>query len=202
MHVYVASDFATIAGRGDWTVHIALGCDPEDNLWVLDMWRQQADTATSVDALLDMVRQWKPLVAVQEKGQLANAIGPFLRKRMDERKIWFATELFAARAEKSVRCQAIRGMVAVRALRVPADAPWYHIFRSETLEFPVSAHDDIPDCLGLCGQILNHMHAGSPLPQKKVPKLLSFEHGKTTLTLTDLFEDQERRWKKSSQRIS
>jgi hypothetical protein len=45
MQVYIASDFATKPSGGDYTVHLALGCDPLGDLWILDMWRQQADTA-------------------------------------------------------------------------------------------------------------------------------------------------------------
>ena len=201
MQVYIASDFATKLGGGDYSVHLALGCDPQNDLWVLDMWRRQADTATAVDALLDMVQRWKPLVAVQEKGQLANALGPFLRRQMNEREVWFASETFAARAEKSVRAQSIRGMMAVRGLRVPADASWYHDFRSEVLQFPVAPHDDIADCLGLCGQILDRMSKGSPLPQKTPQKIVSTDPSICSVTLTDLFEACERRHKRS-ERIS
>jgi hypothetical protein len=40
----------------------------------LDLWRHQAGAATSVDALLDMARDWKPIVIVTESGQLKNAL--------------------------------------------------------------------------------------------------------------------------------
>ena len=123
LHVYAASDFAVTAAGGDFTVHLIVGVDPADNLWVLDMWRRQADTAQSVDALLDLVRDWKPWVVAQESGQIKSAIGPFLRKRMHERKIWVATETFPTRGDKAVRAQSIRGRMAVRGLYVPAARP-------------------------------------------------------------------------------
>jgi hypothetical protein len=71
------------------------------------------------------------------------------------------------------------------------------------LSFPAGKHDDIVDALGLIGQILDRMSPGHPLePEKPRPKVLSFEPGKTTLTLTELFEENERRYKRSSyQRI-
>ena len=160
LHVYAASDFAVTAAGGDFTVHLIVGVDPADNLWVLDMYRRQADTAQSVDALLDLVRDWRPWVVAQEHGQIESAIGPFLRKRMNERKIWVATKTFPTRGDKSVRAQSIRGRMAVRGLYVPAGAPWLHDFRSELLAFPVGKHDDICDALGLVGQIIDRMSKG------------------------------------------
>ena len=51
------------------------------NLYLLDMWFRQASTDVGVDAFLDLVKQWRPLGWACEKGQLANAIEPFLRQR-------------------------------------------------------------------------------------------------------------------------
>ena len=201
LHVYAASDFAVTAAGGDFTVHLIVGVDPADNLWVLDMYRRQADTAQSVDALLDLVRDWRPWVVAQESGQIKSAIGPFLRKRMHERKIWVATETFPTRGDKAVRALSIRGRMAVRGLYVPAGAPWLHDFRSELLAFPVGKHDDICDSLGLVGQIIDRMSKGSPLPHKTQPKILSTDPSTCTVTLTDLFEANERRSKKRSGRI-
>ena len=86
LHVYGASDFAVSAGRGDYTVHVVVGLDPSGQLYLLDLWRQQASTDVSVDAFLDLVNHWKPIGWAAEKGQLANAIEPFLRQR--ERNIY------------------------------------------------------------------------------------------------------------------
>ena len=76
-------------------------------------------------------------------------------------------------------------MMAMRGLRVPADATWYHDFRGEILHFPIAPHDDVADCLRLCGQILDRMRKGSPLPQKTPPKNIF------SITLPELFEANE-----------
>ena len=49
-------------------------------------------------------------------------------------------------------------------LYVPEKASWYPAFRSELLNFPAGKHDDICDCLGLIGQLLDRMGKGTPLP--------------------------------------
>jgi hypothetical protein len=48
---------------------------------------------------------------------------------------------------------------------VPAYAPWYAAFRSELLSFPAAKHDDQVDALGLIGQLLDRMVAGTA-PEK------------------------------------
>ena len=69
MKTYIAVDFAvTESATADYTAIIVFGLDPSSDIFVLQVWRRQADAATSVDALLDMVRDWKPLVVVTEFG--------------------------------------------------------------------------------------------------------------------------------------
>ena len=69
MKTYIAVDFAvTESATADFTAIVVFGLDPSSDIFVLQVWRRQADAATSVDALLDMVRDWKPLVVVTEAG--------------------------------------------------------------------------------------------------------------------------------------
>jgi hypothetical protein len=48
-------------------------------------------------------------------------------------------------------------------LRVRRDAPYFAALQHELLSFPAGKHDDQVDALGLVGQLLDHMDAGSPL---------------------------------------
>ena len=161
LNIYIGADFALSSGTGDWTVFCVVGCDPEDNLWLLHVWRKQADSATSVDALLDICRDYKPHVVAQESGSIARGIGPWLRNRMDERKIWVATEEFAARGDKAVRASSMRGRVAAKGIFYPAGAEWWPDFRAELLSFPSAAHDDCTD-LGRVGFLLGKMGGRRP----------------------------------------
>ena len=200
---YVGVDFAVSAGKGDFTAIVVVGVDPTGDLWLIDMWRKQADSAESVDALLDLVQRWKPIVVATESGQIKSALGPWLRKRMDERRIYVATEVFPTKGDKSARAASIRGTMAVRGLRVPRDAPWYYDFRSELLAFPVGRHDDAVDATALVGQCIDRMHAGSPLsPQKKPPRILSTDPATNTICMNDLWEAEERRHKRACSRIN
>jgi predicted phage terminase large subunit-like protein len=201
IHVYGASDYAVSAGRGDWTVHVVVGLDTTGQLYLLDCWRKQASTDEGVDAFLDLVKQWRPIGWACEKGQLANAIEPFMVSRQRARNIYVAMEMFPTKGDKSVRCQSIRGRLAVGNMVAPTQAEWWPEVRAELLSFPAARNDDVPDALGLIGQILDRMSAPSGPAKKEPPKVLSTNADLCTVTLTDMFEQADRRWKKSSQRI-
>jgi predicted phage terminase large subunit-like protein len=198
MHVFGASDYAVSSGRGDWTVHLVVGLDTSGQLHLLDCWRKQAATDEGVDAFLDLVKRWRPLGWACEKGQLANAIEPFLISRQRERRIFVAMEMFPTRGDKAIRCQSIRGRLAVGGgILVPTHAEWWPDARAELLSAFAGAHDDCADALGLIGQILDRMSAPSVLAPPKPRKLLSTDPALCNISLTELFEANERRHQKS-----
>lgn len=178
--VYGASDYAVTADGGDYTVHIVLGVDPENRLYVLDLWRVQASSDEWIEAFCDLVLQWKPLGWAEEQGQIRAGVGPFLTRRQSERRAYVARETFPTRGDKAVRAQAIRGRMALEGLYVPIRASWYPAFRSELLSFPAGRHDDQVDALGLVGQLLDRMIAG-PVP-KKNPEFRRDAYGRLNVT--------------------
>ena len=200
MNIFGASDYAVSAGKGDLTVHVIVGLDQDGTLYLLDLYRAQADTATSVDAFLDMVKLWKPIGFAQEAGQINSSIGPFMRERMKQRKIFVATETFPTKGDKTVRAQSIRGRLAVSDMFVP-QADWWPDVRAELLSFPAARHDDCADALGLIGQILDRMYAPSVPTPKPKPKVLSTDPATNTICMNDLWEAEERRHKRGYSRI-
>ena len=133
--VYGASDYAVTADGGDFTCHVVVGLDPEERIYLLDVWRQQASSDKWIDAFCDLVLEWKPLGWAEEQGQIKAGIGPFLMRRQNERKAYVAREAFPTRGDKAVRAQSIRGRMALNGLYVPIHAPWYAAFRAELLSF-------------------------------------------------------------------
>lgn len=168
--VYGASDYAVTADGGDYTVHVVVGVDPAENLYLLDLWRGQTDSSAWVEAFCDLVAEWKPLGWAEEQGQIKSGVGPFLTKRQQERKAWVARTPFPTRGDKAVRAQSIRGRIALSGLYVPIRAPWYAALRSEMLSFPAGKHDDQVDALGLIGQLLDLMTAGRKPRDERQPK--------------------------------
>lgn len=159
--IYGGSDYAVTDNGGDYTVHVIVGIDPEERMYLLDLWRGQKQGDVWIDALCDLVLEWKPMGWAEEQGQIKSAIGPFLNRRMHERKAYVAREQFTTRTgNKAVRAQSIRGRMALGGLYVPTYKPWYPALRSELLSFPAGKHDDQVDALGLVGQLLDQMIAG------------------------------------------
>ncbi len=159
LSIYGGSDYAVTANGGDYTVHGVVGIDPNNNMWLLDVWRKQASSDQWIEAFCDMVLQWKPYGWAEETGQIKSGVGPFRDRRMRERRAFVATETFPTRGDKAIRAQSIRGRMALDGLYVPIDAPWYEAFVSELTTFPAGKNDDQVDMLGLIGQLLDKMFA-------------------------------------------
>lgn len=161
--IYGASDYAVTSDGGDWTVHIVVGVDPDDRMYILDLWRNQTSSDVWVETWCDLVERWRPIGWAEESGQIKSGVGPFRNKRARERRTYCAVKDFPTRGDKAVRAQSIRGRVAQMGLYVPLGAEWYPQFRAELLAFPASAHDDQVDALGLLGQVLDLMRKGTPI---------------------------------------
>src|SRR6476660_680975 len=121
-----------------------------------------------VEALCDLVLEWKPIWWAEEKTQITSGVGPYIDRRQRERKAFVYREQFPTRGDKAVRAQSIRGRMALQGLYVPTNSSWYPEFRSELLGFPAVKHDNQVDALGLIGQLLDKMSAGQA-PKKPVP---------------------------------
>jgi len=169
LNVYGGSDYAVTSGGGDYTVHVVVGVDPENRMYLLDLWRGQTSSDVWIDAWCDLVVEWKPSFWAEETGQIKSAIGPFLESRAIARQAWTAREQFPTRGgDKAVRARSIQGRMAMLGLYVLAGSPWLADLRSELLSFPAGKHDDQVDALGLVGQLLDKISAGiEPRKEKK-----------------------------------
>jgi predicted phage terminase large subunit-like protein len=173
LKVYGASDYAVTADGGDYTVHVVVGVDPDDRLYLLDMWRGQTSSDVWVEAFCDLVLKWRPIGWAEEGGQIKSGVGPFIVRRMVERKAYVYRESFPTRGDKAVRAQAFRGQIAVRGFWIAKDAPYRADLEAEMMSFPVGVHDDQVDALGLAGQLLDRMRKGdrptAPEQSKAIP---------------------------------
>lgn len=167
LRFYGASDYAVTASGGDYTVHIVVAVDPDDRMYVVDFWREQAASDVWVETLCDLVEEWKPLEWAEETGQIKAGVGPFLQRRMQERKVWTYRRQFPTRGDKATRAQSIRGRMARHGLSLPHGAAWVPEFIRELLSFPAGRHDDQVDALGLIGQLLDHIRPGKVVEDRK-----------------------------------
>jgi predicted phage terminase large subunit-like protein len=168
LRTYGASDYATKAEGGDWTVHVVVGLDPSSDIYVLDLWREHADSAAWAEALIDLMAKWKTITWAEEAGQIKASVGPFITKRQLERKVFAVRRQFTSATDKPSRAQAIRGRIGMGKVLFPRHAPWVIDLVQELLRFPAGTHDDQVDTLSLIGRMLDEMVPGSkpaPMPQ-------------------------------------
>jgi predicted phage terminase large subunit-like protein len=174
LRVYGASDYAVTSNGGDYTVHVVVGLDPENKLYLLDVYRQQASSDAWIEAFCDLVLKWRPIGWATEQGQIRSGVGPWLERRMRERGALVYVEGFPTRGDKSVRAQSMRGLMALKGLHVP-NAPWRNALIAELLSFPAGKHDDQVDALGLVGQLLDRMVPASKPEQPKQRRFIVFD---------------------------
>lgn len=177
LRIYGASDYAITANGGDWTVHGICGVDENDDLYVLDWWRAQVDTAQAVDAWAAMVAQWRPVQWGEDKAQIEKALGPFIDKRQRELGVYvhrekLPTAVSAGGHQKEMRAQAIRGRLSQGKVWLPAHASWVNDLVSELLQFPTGKNDDQVDVMSLFGRMLSKMQPLRPgrqyLPERTI----------------------------------
>lgn len=160
MRIYGASDYAVTDAGGDYTVHIVAGVDTEDNIYILDLWRGQTTSDKWIDALLSLIRQYKPMNWLEESGQIIKSIGPFLEKRMREEKVYCRREQVVSVADKPSRSRSIQARSSMGRVYLPHKSAWSAEFLSELLVFPAGKHDDQVDAFGLIGRMLDQMIPG------------------------------------------
>jgi hypothetical protein len=56
LNVYGGSDYAVTSDGGDYTVHVVVGVDPDNRMYLLDLWRGQTSSDVWIEAWCDLVR--------------------------------------------------------------------------------------------------------------------------------------------------
>ncbi len=153
MRIYAASDHAvgTDKTRNDATCLLIVGVDKNDDIYLLDCWWEKQPADKVVNAMLALMKKWKPLIWWAEKGHISKAIGPFLRKRMAEERTYCRIEEVTPVHNKVQRSQSIMGRMAMKKVLLPKVSPWTQKAVDELLKFPNSRHDDFVDTLAWVG---------------------------------------------------
>lgn len=156
---YGASDFAVTAKGGDYTVHIVAGVDPDDNLYILDVWRKQTTTDVWISQMIGMMQIHHPQLWGVPADQIKRSVGPFLVKSMADARTYVALHEMSETGDKPAKARSFQGRMATGKVYFPKQAEWLDDLVLEMSMFPVG-HDDQVDTLGLIGRMLNDMVGG------------------------------------------
>ena len=153
LRYYAASDHAvSLKQNADKTCLLVVGVDHEDTIWILPdlVWRSMTAEQTT-EAMLRLMRAYKPVFWWAERSHISKAIGPFLRKRMLETSTFCSLIEMQPIADKQTRAQSIQGRMSMGKVRFPERAQWWPAARDQLLRFPFDAHDDFVDTLAYIG---------------------------------------------------
>lgn len=170
LRFYGASDHSVRTEEvNDPSCLMVAGVDRNDVIWILpDIFWDRGDTGTQVDQMLEMMKRRSPLAWYAGKDHISGSIGPFLFKRMRERRIYcYVSELPNHNRRKRELAMAIQGRIKMGMVRFPHFAHWWPNARREMLSFDAGKHDDFVDTLGNLGRGLNEMIGGEPPQQSQ-----------------------------------
>lgn len=163
LRTVITGDFAVTDGGGDFT-ELGVWGFGDGKCYALDWWNGQTSSDVWIDSLIDLVKRWRPMWFVGESGPIRRAIEPALKRRMQERKTFVATEwLSHAGADKAVNARSFQAMAAQGQVVFP-NTEWAERVVSQLLKFPSTKFDDAVDACGLFGRFMDRHWAA---PDKK-----------------------------------
>lgn len=177
LRYYAASDHAVSLEQGrDKTCLMVIGVDEHDQIWVQpDIFWQQADTNTVIERMILLMEKYEPLFWWAEKGHITKSIGPFLHRRMLEKRVFCTVHEITPVADKQTRAQSMQGRMSMMKVLFPSFTHWWAEAHDQMLKFPQGAHDDFVDALSLFGLGL-YLQRGRRAPPKetKEAKMLTY----------------------------
>lgn len=179
LRFYSASDYAVMEARAgktepDKTEHGVVGLDKNGDMWFTDWWTGQTETDKSIDAFIKLIARWKPVRHFNEGGLIDKAIGPAIRKRMQETQKFVAIEQLPSLSDKAIKLQSFHARVTSHTVHVPVRRQWAEDLIDQLVKFPAGRWDDKADVCGLLGRGIDQMTDARVISAESRPLLVPF----------------------------
>jgi phage terminase large subunit-like protein len=169
VNVYMASDYATkLPQEGDepdYTEHGVFGYGSDGHVYVLDWWHKQTTSDFWGQALVELLKRWKPYAYFGESGTIWNAVEPSIRAIMREKKVFARIEMLPSIIDKAARGLSFQGMSSMKRWHFKRNVPWSQRIIDQCVNFPTGLHDDAFDTCSLMARAIADAH---PAILKKV----------------------------------
>jgi predicted phage terminase large subunit-like protein len=171
--IYGASDYATMEARKgksepDYTEHGVWGIDHRGHLWALDWWSGQRETDTSITQFIRLVGLHKPIRWWNEGGVIDKALGPVIRRAMQETQQFTVVESLPSMQDKGAKLQAFHARASAGTVHFPVRRAWADRVIDQLVKFPAGRFDDAADVCGLIGRGIDQMqHVQLPVSHER-----------------------------------
>lgn len=172
---FVMSDFAVTEDQSaDYTVFGDWGVDQKGHWWLLETYREQAESTDWVKVLAGdeddnvITPGWfktkKPFKFFGETGVIRRAIEPWLRRRMQAMQAYCVLEWINRPKDKVAMSTAFLGMWEMGMIHLPLNEQGEQVM-GELVEFPTGANDDSVDMCALIGLAVDQGLLALPEPK-------------------------------------
>lgn len=163
LRYYATSDHAlSKKAKGDSTVLLIVGIDEYGNIWLIDCFWAKVDPLQCVEKMCDLMEKHAPITWWAGRDHIIGTLGPFLKKRMRERKIFKTwVQDVSEKGDKQQKAQSIRGRMGMKMVRFPKHASWFAKAKLELLKFDKAGHDDFVDALSILGRQLDTLYGAN-----------------------------------------
>lgn len=187
---YQLTDLALSVNSGDYSVHLIVGVDPNQDWFIVDAYRQRSAIDKTVQAQFAQIQTYHPGECLIDDDNASKVYMQYLARMSRESGIPVNWKPMPLRGQdKETRAAPTRGWFKRRKVYM-VRADWNRWLVTELLIFPNAIGegvDDGVDALSLLGRRLSQLAAPALVVAPPPPKTLQ------TVTLNDLWEDKERR---------
>jgi predicted phage terminase large subunit-like protein len=194
-NIVIGVDLAFSVMKGDFSVFAVVAVDPNRHMFLIDLWRKQASSDESANALLALCEQYQPSQVLLDDDPGSREWSKFLIERARNTGISPPLKLLKTKArDKETRAASLRAYLLGERLTI-LECEWTPLVIEELYNFPAGAHDDIVDSLALPAR--EFFRIGSPTVQQRRPEDVKTQlkrvNGRIVLThgLNTMFAERE-----------